>query len=80
VRARSTIPVVAHSRLWTSSESDPRAEELGQLKLALATFALHLEAFEMRTHEVLLSVSKSGNDAPLDNGRGSGKDDVIGDQ
>ncbi len=31
---------------------DARVEELGHLKLALATFALQLDAFEMRTHEV----------------------------
>jgi hypothetical protein len=27
---------------------DPRAEELNNLRLALATFALHLDAFEAR--------------------------------
>jgi hypothetical protein len=27
---------------------DPRTEELNNLRMALSTFALHLEAFEMR--------------------------------
>jgi len=64
-----------------SSEVDPRAEELGQLKLALATFALHLDAFEMRTHEVLHAVGKPGNDLPLFNiSRTLRKDGVIGGQ
>ena len=34
---------------------DARAEELDNLKLALATFALQLEAFELRTREGLLA-------------------------
>jgi len=46
------------------SQDDPRTKELGQLKLALATFALHLEAFEMQTLEVLHAVGKPGNDVP----------------
>jgi hypothetical protein len=29
---------------------DARAEELNNLRLALATFAMHLDVFEMRTH------------------------------
>jgi hypothetical protein len=33
---------------------DPRAEELNKLRLALATFALQLDAFEMRTSGVAL--------------------------
>lgn len=40
---------------------DTRAEELARLKVALATFALHLDAFEVRTHEVLLTVAKPGS-------------------
>ncbi|HLX18241.1 MAG TPA: hypothetical protein VKS24_23880 [Bradyrhizobium sp.] len=60
---------------------DPRTEELGQLKLALATFALHLEAFEIRTHEVLHAVGRLGNDVPRANvGRGLQEDDAIGGQ
>jgi hypothetical protein len=39
---------------------DPRAQELNNLKLALATFALQLDAFEARlrtAHPVLLAQS-----------------------
>jgi hypothetical protein len=35
----------------TGYRDDARAEELNNLRLALATFALHLDAFEMRTRE-----------------------------
>jgi hypothetical protein len=35
----------------TGYGDDARAEELNNLRLALATFALHLDAFEMRTRE-----------------------------
>jgi len=56
---------------------DPRAEQVGQLKLALATFALRLDAFEMRTHEVLLSVGKP---VQRTDNRGPRKGDVIGGQ
>lgn len=59
---------------------DARAEELGHLKLALATFALQLDAFEMRTHG-LLAAGKSGNPVPApDRRRGPRKDDLIGGQ
>ena len=58
-------------------EDDSRSEQLGQLKLALATFALYLDAFEMRTHEVLLSVGKPVQQA---NSRGPRKDGLIGGQ
>jgi hypothetical protein len=34
---------------------DARAEELGNLRLALATFALQLDAFELRAREGLLA-------------------------
>ena len=47
-----------------SSKGDPRTEELGQLKLAMATFALHLDAFEMQALEVLHAVGRPGNDVP----------------
>ena len=61
--------------------NDPRTEELDHLKLALAPFALRLDAFEMRTHEVLLAVRKPGNRVLLANrGRALRKDDVIGGQ
>ncbi len=43
---------------------DARAEELHNLRLALATFALQLDAFEMRTSRVLLGAgTKSGKSA-----------------
>ena len=35
----------------TGHGDDARAEELNNLRLALATFALQLDAFEMRTRE-----------------------------
>jgi hypothetical protein len=57
---------------------DARAEELDHLKLALATFALQLDAFEMRTHGLLLRVGKPGNLVlPTDSGRGPRKDERI---
>jgi hypothetical protein len=57
-----------------NNEDDPRAEELDHLKLALATFALQLDAFEMRTHGLLLAVGKPGNLVPPPNsGRGLGR-------
>lgn len=60
---------------------DARAEELGHLKLALATFALQLDAFEMRTHGLLLAVGKPGNPVPPpDRGGGPRKDDLIAGQ
>ena len=37
---------------------DARTEELNNLKLALATFALQLDAFEMRTYESLKAAIK----------------------
>jgi hypothetical protein len=37
----------------TGHRDDARAEELNNLRLALATFALQLDAFEMRTREGL---------------------------
>jgi hypothetical protein len=39
---------------------DARIEELNNLRLALATFVLHLDAFEMRTHEGFFTASKPG--------------------
>jgi hypothetical protein len=58
---------------------DARIEELNNLRLALATFVLHLDAFEMRTHEGILTASKPGKPVPRTNGgRGSRKDKMIG--
>jgi hypothetical protein len=60
---------------------DPRTEELGHLKLALATFALHLDAFEMLTQEVMLSIGEPGVHAlQADIGRKPRKDDLIAGQ
>ena len=48
-----------------------RAEERQHLKLALTTFALQLDAFEMRTKDILLKVGKPEIPVPgPDNGRG----------
>ena len=41
---------------------DPRVRELAQLKLALATFALQLDTFEVRAHGVLSSIGQSADD------------------
>jgi hypothetical protein len=58
-----------------------RAEEREHLKLALATFALQLDAFEMRTHDVLLAVGKPGNPGPpADKARWPRKDHGVGGQ
>lgn len=42
-----------------SSGSDPRAEERGQLILALVTFGLQLDAFEVRTQELLRPIGEA---------------------
>ena len=48
---------------------DPRAEELHNLKLALATFALHLNAFEARLKSLRLKTTvKAVHPAPPDIG------------
>ena len=60
---------------------DARAEELGHLKLALATFALQLDVFEMRADEVVLMVGKLDDSVLLPgSGREPRKDDVSGGQ
>jgi hypothetical protein len=48
-----------------SSSNDLRVRELNRLKLALATFALHLDSFEERTHGVLRLIARSRDDGPL---------------
>jgi hypothetical protein len=45
------------------SSIDPRVRELTRLKLALATFALQLDTFEVRAHGVLSSIGQSADDA-----------------
>jgi len=52
------IPGLAGTRTAMKLGDERRTEELGHLKLALATFALQLDAFELRTHEALLAVEK----------------------
>ncbi len=60
---------------------DARADELDHLKLALATFALQLDAFEMRTHGLLRAAGKPGNLVPPPgSGRGPRKDELTGGQ
>ena len=44
-----------------NSWNDPRARELKRLQLALATFALQLDAFELRTDSVLRAIGRSGD-------------------
>jgi hypothetical protein len=38
---------------------DARARELSNLRLALATFALHLDAFEMQAGDAVLAAAKN---------------------
>jgi hypothetical protein len=47
-----------------STSNDPRLRELNRLKLAMATFALQLDTFEVRAHGVMLSIGRSGEDGP----------------
>jgi len=49
------------------SWNDPRARELKRLQLALTTFALQLDAFELRTDSVLRSIGRSVDDGPAPN-------------
>jgi hypothetical protein len=60
-----------------SSSNDPRVRELNRLKLAMATFALQLDAFEVRAHGVLLSISRPRDDGP---GHGRRKEGDVGSQ
>jgi hypothetical protein len=61
--------------------NDPRTAELGHLKLALATFALHLDVFEMQAQEVVLSIGNPENHLPqAEFGRKLRKDDLSGGQ
>ena len=43
---------------------DARAEELHNLRVALATFALQLDAFEMRASRALLAAGREASMAP----------------
>jgi hypothetical protein len=42
-----------HATRISDHRDDARSKELTNLRLALATFALQLDAFEMRTDELL---------------------------
>lgn len=44
-----------------SHREDARTEELHNLRLALATFALHLDAFEMRASGALLAARREAS-------------------
>jgi hypothetical protein len=44
-----------------SHSKDARAEELDNLRLALATFALQLDAFEMRASDALLAARREAS-------------------
>jgi len=61
------IPGLAGTRTAMKLGDERRTEELGHLKLALATFALQLDAFELRTHEVLLAVEEPVTENPAVN-------------
>jgi hypothetical protein len=45
---------------------DARLEELNNLRLALATFALHLDTFEMQVTEATSGLSPIGSARPRD--------------
>jgi hypothetical protein len=60
---------------------DARARELTNLKLALAMFALQLDAFELRTKTTRHAAGKAKNPVPPPNeGGGPRKDHTIGRQ
>ena len=49
---------------WDSydmTSNDPHGRELNRLKLALATFALQLDTFELRTHILLNAIGSVGH-------------------
>ena len=50
-----------------NSWNDPRARELKRLQLALTTFALQLDAFELRTDSVLRSIGRAPDEGPIAN-------------
>jgi hypothetical protein len=60
-----------------SASSEPRVRELNRLKLAMATFALQLDTFEVRAHGVLLSIGRPSEDGP---GHRRRKEEEIGNQ
>ena len=52
---------------------DARARELSNLRLALATFALQLDAFEMRTGDAVLAALASAKSQGKSKGKSQGK-------
>jgi hypothetical protein len=60
-----------------NTSNDPRIRELNRLKLAMATFALQLNAFEVRAHGVMLSIRRPREDGP---GQGRRKEEEVGNQ
>jgi len=56
------------------SSNDPRLRELNRLKLAMATFALQLDTFELRAHGMLLSMGRPSDQARA---RGREKDEDV---
>jgi hypothetical protein len=63
-----------------SSSIDPRVRELARLKLALATFALQLDTFEVRAHGVLSSIGQSDDALGYEPRKGSKKGGKIAGQ
>jgi hypothetical protein len=57
---------------------DARIEELTNLRLALATFALHLDAFEMKVSEATLALIPANPARPRDIVGRLQKDNRIG--
>ena len=47
-----------------STSNDLRVGELNRLKLAMATFALQLDTFEVRARDVMLSIGRPSEDGP----------------
>lgn len=60
-----------------NTSNDPRVRELNRLKLAMATFALQLDTFEVRAHGVLLSIDRPGDIGQVQRRR---KEEEIGGQ
>ena len=52
---------------------DARARELSNLRLALATFALQLDAFEMRTGDAVLAALAAAKSQGKSQGKSEGK-------
>jgi len=58
LRVYSTNPSGGRGSAAMSSTGNLRAQEREQLKLALATFAVQLDAFEMQAKEALKPVNR----------------------